>query len=244
VGTLRLLLFFLLLVGGASANGLRLAAAANLNQVLPELIAAFERSYPAYQVMVSYGASGTLSQQIGRGAPYDVFISASPVYIDYLENLGLISERRPFALGKLALFYSRRLKPTLSDISDLTRSDVKRIAIANPQHAPYGQAALDCLRFYNIYNQLQNKLIYAANVSQAAQMALHGADAALIALPLARNPNMVAAGYYYEINQSCYSPILQEVAILKKTEAAVNFLNFLTSPRATSILLAYGYTIP
>jgi len=244
VGTLRLLLIFSLFCGSAAAAGLRVAAAANLNQVLPELITAFEQSYPDIRVKVSYGASGTLSQQISRGAPYEVFISASPKYVDYLENLDLVARRQPFALGRLVLFWSRRLDPPLKDVSDLTRADVERVVVANPEHAPFGQAAIDCLRHYGVYEEVSAKLIYAANVSQAAQMALHGADAALIALPLARNPNMIKAGNYLDPGQECHSPLLQEVAVVKDTGAADRFLDFLSSPIAARILRAHGYDIP
>jgi len=244
VGTLRASLFLLLVAGSASAAGLRLAAAANLNQVLPELVSVYEKLHPDVTVAVSYGASGTLSQQIERGAPYDVFLSASPEYVDYLARRGRVSARRVFARGRLVLYYSKRLNPPPRDLADLAAKKGVRVAVANPEHAPYGRAALSCLRSAGVYEELAGRLVFAANVSQAAQMALHGADAALIALPLARNPALERAGGYLELPQSCHQPLYQEAAVVRQSAAAGSFLDFLASPEAQRLLRAYGYDSP
>lgn len=234
----------MLLGSAAAAERLQLAAAANLNQVLPVLVSKFELAYPQIKVGVTYGASGTLSQQIERGAPYDLFLSASPAYIDYLAKRNLITKRKVFARGRLVLYYRKNLQPAPTSLTDLTRGDINRVVVANPQHAPYGQAAVACLRHYGVYEKLVDRLIYAANVSQAAQMALHGADAALIALPLARNPAMSSSGGFVELPQNCHQPLLQEAAALNDKEAANSFLDFLTSPAAGVILRDYGYDSP
>ena len=245
MGGLRLVLLLVLLtISNTAAASLKLAAASNLNQVLSKLILEFNKSNPQIDISITYGASGTLSQQIALGAPYDIFLSASPEYVDRLAKLGLIANRRVFAYGRLALYYSRRINLTPENIYGLLQKSVDRIVIANPKHAPYGRAAVECLIFYNIYDITKNKLIYAANVSQAAQMAIHGADAALIALPLVYNLNMKNFGGYLELPINCHTPLLHEVVIINPSHPANEFFNFLISKEAAVILSSYGYEVP
>jgi len=242
---LRFLVAILALFSVALASPeLRIAAAANLSQVLPELASAYKTHHPQTKIEITYGASGTLSQQIARGAPYDVFLSASPEYISYLEGRGLVKGRRTIARGKLVLFYHKRILPPPKGPADLKRNDVRRIVVANPEHAPFGAAAIACLKNYGIYEEIKAKLIYAANVSQAAQMAVHGADAALISLSLALNPNLKKTGSYVELPESCHAPLYQEAAALSDREASISFLDFLTSTEAQSILRQFGYESP
>ena len=233
-----------LLLGGATATNLHLAAASSLNQVLPELISTFERQHPEITVFVNYGASGSLSQQIKLGAPFDVFLSASPSYIDFLSNFGLVANRQAFARGKLALFYKRNSDRRIARLNDLIRDEINKIAVANPQYAPYGQAALNCLEYYKIYEKLKPKLVYAASVSQAAQMAIYSTDAAFIALPLALTQEMLQIGSYLEVPCDCYRPLILEAAVIKDSDYATQFVNFLTTPEALGILRSHGYETP
>jgi len=239
-----LLLLAVLVCGGATAADVNLAAASNLNQVLPALIKNFAARYPQYDISVSYGASGTLSQQISRGAPYDIFLSASPKYVDYLARLGFVVKRHPFARGKLVLYYNQRFSPPPSGLRDLLRNEVTRVVIANPEYAPYGKAAVYCFKYYGIYEKIKNKLIFASNVSQAAQMAAHGADAALIALPLAQHRALAKSGNYLVLPGVCNTALLEEVALINRTKPAQLFFNYLSSSEAAAILRSYGYETP
>jgi len=244
MGPFRLALLTLLLVPAAFAADLRIAAAANLNQVLPELISSFKKERPDIRASVTYAASGTLVQQITMGAPYELFLSANPKYVDFLEGRKLVLNRQAFARGRLVLYYSKFIKPPPAAVADLTRTDIDCVVIANPLHAPYGSAAVSCLRFYHVLEEVRPKLVYAANVSQAAQMSVRGADAAFIALPFAKSPELLKNGGFVTLPDECHPPLIQEAALLRPVEAARAFLTFLASDRARSILGRYGYDPP
>ena len=234
----------MLLVSGVLAADLRIAAAANLNQVLPELISSFEKESPDIRTSVTYAASGTLVQQISMGAPYELFLSASSKYVDFLDGRKLVLARQDFARGRLVLYYSKFIRPPPAAVSDLTRADIGRVIIANPLHAPYGSAAISCLQFYHVLDEVRPKLVYATNVSQAAQMSVRGVATAFIALPFAKNPELMRSGSIVMLPDECYPPLIQEAALLRPVEAGREFLAFLASDKARSILERYGYDPP
>ena len=243
---LLLFAFALLSFGSAEGGVLRIAAAANLNQVLPALLSAYHISHPKTMLIVSYGSSGSLSQQIARGAPYHVFLSASPRYIEYLDSKGLLSDSKPFAEGRLVLYLKSAFAERPPEVHRLLKSDVKRIVIANPEFAPYGVAAISCMKHSGIYQHVAGKLIYADNVSQAAQMTLVAADAAFLALPLASSEALQKRGTFTVLGDDCHQPLLQIAAITKEgqSQSARAFLAFLGSKTAIRIISNYGYGIP
>ncbi|ADR36443.1 molybdenum ABC transporter, periplasmic molybdate-binding protein [Oceanithermus profundus DSM 14977] len=240
----RLLVVFLLL-GLAQAQPLRIAAAANLSPVLPELVAAYEAAHPGVQVGVSYGASGQLVEQIRRGAPFQVFLSASPDYVRHLAEGGVrVYAEAPFARSPLVLYVPSRLgiEPTGFDV--LADPRVRRVVVANPAYAPFGKAALAALRRAGWYARVEAKLIFAANVSQAAQMTVQGADAGFLALSSALHPTLRQRGAYWRVPDDLYPPLLQVAAQLDPGPEAQSFVAFLSGDEARAILARHGYATP
>ncbi len=226
-----------------ASKDVQLAAAANLSPALPELVAAFVRWHPDLDVGVSFGASGQLAEQIRRGAPFDVFLSASPVY---LERVGAerLRARATFARGRLALYLPDRVGLEPRGLEVLTNPRIRRIALANPDHAPFGKAAVAVLRAAGIYRAVERKLIFAANVSQAAQLAVQGADAGLVALSAALHPSLSERGRYWSVPSRLHPPLEQVAGLLSERPAARAFFDFLTSPEAAQILVRHGFEAP
>ncbi len=237
--------FVLALVAGlVSAVDVQVAAAANLNQALPGVVAAFEEAHPGWSVGVSYAASGTLAEQIRRGAPYDLFLSASPRYVDHVAETHGVVERRVFAVGRLVVYLPRRMGLEPTGLEVLLDPRIRRIVLANPEHAPYGEAAVAALERAGLYGPLEPRLVYASNVAQAAQMVLHGADAGLIARSAAMSPAMTEAGSFWTVPAWMHPPLVQEAALIQNSEAARAFFDFLSSPAAQRILREHGFDAP
>jgi molybdate transport system substrate-binding protein len=223
------------------------AAAADLNFALPELARKFEQQTGHY-VRPVFGSSGNLFAQIQNGAPYDVFLSANTAYPQRLLGTGeaIAGSYASYAVGRLAL-YARGDSPldlTKLGIHVLLAPSVHRIAIANPEHAPYGAAAVAALRHYGLYERLQSKLVLGENVSQAAQFVLSGnAQVALTALSVAQAQN----GKYALIPAEAHAPIEQAAVVLKRSAhpaVATSFVRFLSSAEAREILQRFGFQSP
>ncbi len=232
----------------ASGEEITVAAAADLNYVLQELAQRFTKS-TGTEVKFSFGASGDLFSQIQNGAPFDLFFSADSSYPQKLADAGLTdrSSIRTYAVGHLVLWVpnSLGLDPQKLKMDLLTDPKVQRIAIANPQHAPYGRAAMAGIVHFGLKEKVASRLVMGENISQAAQFVQSGnAQAGLIALSLARSSAMKDAGRYWELPQDSY-PELQQVAVVVKASkhkaAAEAFLNYVTSPEGQAILQQYGF---
>ena len=249
-----LLTIFALLGSGASAQQLNVAAAADLSYALKHLAAGFEQK-TGNKVGLSFGASGNLYAQIQNGAPYDLFFSADAEYPRKLAEAGLIdkSSLQTYATGHLVLWLPKSMRTLAGDgtitgdriAAILLRPEVKRIAIANPEHAPYGRAAMAALAGLGIKDKVESKLVLGENVSQAAQFAESGnAQAALISLSLAMSPAMRNAGESLEIPADTY-PLIKQVAGIvsasKNKQAGQDFLDFVRSAAGSAILKQYGF---
>jgi len=233
------------------AEEITVAAAADLNYALTDLAARFDKA-TGDSVKLSFGASGNLHSQIQNGAPFDLFFSADSEYPMKLADARLLDATsvRTYAVGHLVLWVPKSvpLDPQKLKMELLTRPEVQRIAIANPQHAPYGQAAVAALEHYGLKDKLASKLVVGENISQAAQFVQSGnAQAGLIALSLALSPAMKDAGRYWELPSEAY-PELQQVAGIvagsKHKAAAQAFLNYVTSAEGRGILQQYGFRTP
>jgi molybdate transport system substrate-binding protein len=235
----------------ACAEEITVAAAADLNFALKDLAGRFTK-VSGTQVRLSFGASGNLFSQIQNGAPFDVFFSADADYPKKLADSGLVDVKslRTYAIGHLVLwvpksspFDRQELKMDL-----LTRPEVKRIAIANPQHAPYGRAAMAALEHFGLKDKVASKLVMGENISQAAQFVQSGnAQAGLIALSLALSPTMKDSGRYWELPADSYPELKQVAAIVtasKHQAAAQAFVDYVTSAEARAILQQYGFGTP
>ncbi len=226
------------------------AAAADLQSAMQELAARFEKQ-TGKTVKVIYGSSGNFFQQIRNGAPFDMFFSANLDYPKKLEASGLTEPGSyyPYARGKIVIWVPTGSKIDLSSgVQALLNPSVKKIAIANPQHAPYGQAAVAALQKQNVYDRLKDKFVLGENVSQTASFVVSGAaDAGIVALSLALSPNMKDKGRYVAVPDSDYPPIEQACVILgqsKNKETAKQFLSFLKTPAAGELLRSYGFEVP
>jgi molybdate transport system substrate-binding protein len=234
---------------GAQAP-LRIAAASDLQAVFPTLTARFERD-TRQMVEVSFGSSGNFFAQIQNGAPFDLFFSADIEYPRRLESSGLTVPGTlvEYARGRIVLWSraDKRLDLTRG-LAILAERSVGTIAIANPEHAPYGRAAVAALRHEQLYDSLRGKFVLGENLSQAAQFAQSGnADAGIIALSLALAPAMRNTGHYVEIPESYHPPIEQAAVVLRtsrQADLARQLLAFLQRPESQQALKTAGFAPP
>lgn len=230
----------------AKAPGpITIAAAADLKYVLDSLVTIYNRQHPQARATVVYGSSGKFYEQLSHGAPFDLFFSADSDYPRRLQQAGLTaSAPQPYALGRLVL-WSAKLDPSAKGMNTLLDPQVKRVAIANPAHAPYGKKAEEILRHYKLYDQVKPKLVLGENIGQTAQYAATGAaDAGLIAYSLALSPVLRRAGNFYLIPATAHTPLQQSFVVLKRASGnatAATFATFMASPTARQALKKYGF---
>ena len=227
-----------------------MAAAADLQFVMQEATARFQKE-TGKGVKVINGSSGNFFQQIQNGAPFDMFFSANVDFPKKLEAAGLSEPGSlyQYATGKIVLWVGNDSKLDVSSgLKALLDPAVKKIAIANPQHAPYGQAAVAALKAENLYDQVSGKFILGENISQTASFAVSGAaDAGIVALSLAVSPNMKGKGRYFEIPANDYPAIEQACVILKSSSqkpTAKAFLDFIKTTAITELFKSYGFAVP
>ncbi len=247
--------FFLLLsiccmVASGTAQEIVVAAASDLSSVFPQIAAGFEKE-TGKKVKFNFGSSGQFLLQIENGAPFDLFFSADIQYPQRLESEGLIQPGSlyRYAVGKIVLYVPANSPLDLTQgLRALLSPKVSRIAIANPQHAPYGRAAVEALRKEGLYDALQGKFVFGENISQAAQFVQSGnADAGIVALSLALGSAMKSAGRYVEIPASDYAPLEQAAVILKSSrdkDTAAAFLAYLHRPTVIAQLATFGFSMP
>jgi len=226
------------------------AAAADLQFALQDLAARFERDTGKH-IRLIFGSSGNFFAQIQNGAPFDVFFSADIDYPKRLEAAGLAQAGTlyPYATGKIALWAPNESKLDLSrGLQVLLDASITKIAIANPEHAPYGRAAVSALRHENIYDKVAAKFVLGENISQTASFVLSGsADVGIVALSLALAPSMKEKGRYVEIPGDDYPAIEQAAVILKSSknqDIARQFFTFLKTPALQELLRSYGFSVP
>ncbi len=236
-----------------AAQTLRVAAAADLQPVLPPIFAEFQRS-TGIAAEATYRASATLTTQIENGAPFDVFFSANMDYPQRLIADGLaegVGEGKAsvpilYARGTLVLWTRKDTNLPPPSLELLRDPALKTLAIANPQRAPYGKAAVAALQKFGLYDSLKPRLVTAENIAQAAQFVDSGnADAGLISMTAAMTPRLASAGSYFVIPRDLYPPIEQGAVILSKSSqraAAKKLLDYLMSPPVQEELRTRGLT--
>jgi molybdate transport system substrate-binding protein len=237
--------------GSAGAGEITVAAASDLNFAFKEAAAVFERQTGTH-VKLSLGSSGNFFSQIQNGAPFDLFFSADVRYPQKLEESGqaVAGSLYRYAIGRLVLWVPNRpgLPSPQDGLKILAAGAIRKIAIANPKHAPYGRAAVAALQQAGLYESVKDKLVLGENISQAAQFVESGAaDAGLIALSLAVAPAMQQAGRYWEIPPSRHELIEQGAAVLKagaNRDGAMAFLSFLKGREGRDLLRRYGFVLP
>ena len=245
---LRLLALMLFSVRAFGIDQIAVAAASDLQSVMPEIAARFEKE-TNIQVKLSFGSSGNFFAQIQNGAPYDVFFSADVDYPKKLEAGGLTEPGSlyPYASGKIVLWVPDGSTINVNRGLDvLLEPAVKKIAVANPAHAPYGRAAESALRKAGVWDRITSKLVLGENISQTAQFVQSGnADVGILALSLVLAPAMKEKGRYSMISPDLYSPLQQASVVLKSSahpESARRFLDFLKTSEIQALLKQYGFS--
>ncbi len=261
VAVLWLALAVALLAGAGCADGtsgagqqvptVRVAAAADLKFALDEVADALAAAHPPVRVETTYGSSGTFYQQIRNGAPFDVYLSADMSYPEGLVEAGLAppDDLFDYAVGRLVVWAPDGSPADPSaGLAGLTDQAVARVAIANPEHAPYGQAAVAAMTSAGVYEAVRDKLVLGENVAQAGEFAASGnAPVAVIALSLVLSTPLEQTGDFTEVPLDSFPRLDQGGVVLAGAadrEAAERLREFLISPDGAAILETYGFYPP
>ena len=236
---------------GGTRKVVSVAAAADAKFAFDELAADFEKAEPLIKVQITYGSSGNFYAQLSQRAPFDIFFSADISYPNKLVESGLALPESKFTygIGRIVLW-----APTNSAVDPksatnaLNSAAVRKIAIANPEHAPYGKAAIAAMQSFGVYEAVKEKLVYGENIAQAAQFAQSGAaDIGIIALSLAMAPAMKAKGVYWAIPTDACPQLEQAGVILswaRNLPETKKFKQFVLSDTGKEVLLRYGFSMP
>jgi molybdate transport system substrate-binding protein len=230
---------------------LSIAAAADLKFALDDLIKEFEGKYPVTKVNVTYGSSGNFFAQFQSGAPFDLFFSADIAYPRKLAEIGLgADDVFLYAIGRIVVWVPKDSPVDVEKlgIKALLEPSVRKIAVANPEHAPYGRAAVAAMKALNVYDTVASRLVYGENIAQTAQFVQSGAaDIGILALSLAVAPQMRDAGRFWQVPLDAYPRIEQGGIILKSSrnlETARAFRDFVLGDRGREVLEHYGFYLP
>jgi molybdate transport system substrate-binding protein len=236
--------------GMSMAETIQIAAASDLTYCLESLNKAFVAYHPDAELKVSTGSSGNFFTQISQGAPFDVFLSADIQYPQKLIGAGFADKNSlaPYAVGRLVLWTMNDKLDVNQGLVVLKNPAVTRIAIANPEHAPYGKAAQAALEKAGIWNEIQKKVVLGENISQTAQYVETGnADVGLVAWSLLKAPAMQGKGKSWLLPLDAF-PKLEQAAVLITNGAnsalAKKYMEFLRSDEAKTIFAQYGFTLP
>jgi molybdate transport system substrate-binding protein len=249
--------FLLLLALGGSSScvearqkpaPIRIAAASDLTRAFSQLAADFERE-TGQPVALTFGSTGLLSKQLLQGAPFDVFAAASATYVDEVVRAGVCEgkTRARYGRGRLALWSRSDLLPASPSraLGELASARFKRIAIAQPEHAPYGKAAREALVAAGIWQLIEARLVFAENVRQAYQLGqTHNVEAALVALSLVVD---APSDEWLLVDASLHAPVEQElVACLRgrQPEGGRNFAAYVGSAHGRAVMVHFGFLLP
>jgi molybdate transport system substrate-binding protein len=227
---------------------LNVAAAADLKFAMTELASAYEKQ-SGVKLNLTFGSSGNFFAQIQNGAPFDLFFSADSEYPRKLDEAGLVlaNSTYQYAVGRLVLWTpsDSKLDPSKSNWQSLLDPSVQKIAIANPDHAPYGRAAVEALKNSGLYEKIKDKLVFGESISQAAQFVESGSSQiGILALSLTLAPAF-QSGHTWLIPRQQYAQLTQSVVILEKSankDAALAFLAYLKTPAALATLEKFGFS--
>lgn len=244
----------LLLLGHWSISGaqakevITVAAAADLKYAMEEIAGEFRKVHPGASVTLIFGSSGKFYTQIRQDAPFDLYFSADINYPRMLRAEGLAaSEVRSYAFGRIVLWGVSTDAGKLT-LADLASPAIRRVALANPRHAPYGKRAEEALRAAGLWDKIQPKLVFGENVAQAAQFVDSGAaDVGIVALSLALTPSLAARGRYFLIPENLHEPLEQGYIVTRRAAGnglAQAFAEHFEKPSARAILHRYGFVLP
>jgi molybdate transport system substrate-binding protein len=234
----------LVAAGGARAEEppLKVAAASDLAVAWKELGAAYERQ-TGQKVIFSFGSTGLLAAQLSQGAPFDVFAAANVSFVDEVVKAGACdgATKAPYARGRVVV-WTQKSRPAPKSLAELADPRYVKIAIANPEHAPYGKAGMQALQAAGVLEKVKPRLVYGENVLQTLQYAQSGnVEAAIVALSLA----IVSDGNWLEIPAELHQPIDQAmVACGKRAEPARKFMSYVNSAAGRALMRRYGFLLP
>lgn len=220
-------------------------AAADLQMAFQEIKPIFEKA-AGVRVTLVMGSTGNLAKQIELGAPADVFFAANERFVDDLRAAGAIipASRILYAQGRIVLAVPKASVVDVRDLADLRKPEVRRIAIANPEHAPYGRAAQEALERAGLWERLKPKLVYGENIRHTLQFIETGAvEAGIVALSVANVPTV----RYVPIDPKLHNPLNQVAAVVKRSprpEIGLAFIAFLNGPEGRPIMKRYGFLLP
>jgi molybdate transport system substrate-binding protein len=245
------LLLHLAAANAEQADAPALAAASDLKFAVEEIAAQF-RASSGREVKPVFGSSGNFYRQIEQGAPFQIFMSADESFVYKLADAGKTEDRgHLYGIGRIVLFAGHgsglKVDPRLAGLkSAVSAGAIRRFAIANPEHAPYGRAAEQALKKAGLWESLRQKLVLGENVSQAAQFATGGsADGGIFAYSLVLSPQIAKLGGYVLIPEDMHEPLRQRMALVKGAgETARVFYRYLQEPPARAIFKRYGFVLP
>ena len=242
-----LLLLTIAFAPAVLAEKITIAAASDLKGCLDEVAASFRKAHAGDEVEVVYGSSGKFKTQIEQGAPFDLFFSADIGFPrDLLKANLAVGEVHPYAIGRLVL-WSKTIDASTLKVTDLSRADIRKIAIANPQHAPYGKRAEEALRASGVWEKVEGKLVYGENISQTAQFADSGnAQVGIIALSLVLGPELAGKGSYSLVPDSLHEPLEQGFVITRRAAdnlLAKSFADYMGSGQTRAVMVRYGFAL-
>lgn len=229
----------------ANPKVLHIAAASDLTQAFEELGRSFEQS-TGIRVVYNFGSTGMLAKQIENGAPVDLFAAANVQFIEGLERKGLIipDTKALYARGRITIWMTADSALRIERLEDLARPEVERIAIANPEHAPYGAAAREALQSARVWDVVQPKCVFGENVRQTLQYAQSGnVSVSIVALSL----SVQSGGRWVLIPEELHKPLDQALAVIKSTrreQQARQFIAFINGERGRPIMRKYGFLLP
>lgn len=228
-------------------DALTIAAAADLRYALDDIVDHYRAQHSGTHIDVIYGSSGKMTTQILNGAPFDIFFSADIAFPERLYERGFaVTEPRIYAIGRIVL-WSKRHDASAMTLADLSQPDIRRIAIAQPIHAPYGLRAQEALQASGLWDDIESKLVFGENIAHTAQMVeSQAADVGIIALSLALFPALAQHGYYL-IDDALHSPLTQGYVVTrhgKDNARAHDFAQFMQGAEARRIMQAYGFVLP
>lgn len=243
-----LLLLFALAATSAQAESITIAAAADLKFAMDDVVATFKKENAKEQVEVVYGSSGKAHTQIQQGAPYDLYFSADIAYPQQLVAEGFaVAPVRSYAIGRIVLWSASRDASRLT-LSDLVDPTIKRVAIANPKHAPYGQKAQEAMVAAGVWDKVQSKIVLGENIAQTAQFVYTGnAEVGILALSIALAPELASKGKYALISDSLHKPLVQGFVVTKRAKdnvLAKRFADYMVGPVARATMRKYGFVLP
>ena len=222
------------------AEKIRVAAASDLKFAMDEIVAEYKLTNPGSEVDVVAGSSGKFFEQINAGAPFDLFFSADVDFPQKLIKAGIGEDITSYAIGRIVL-WSMMYSP--KSLKELTQPKYKKIAIANPMHAPYGKRAEEALKNEGVLETIKERLVFGENISQTAQFVeSNAADAGVVSLSLVLAPPLKGKGHFILLSEKLHFPLVQTYIILNSK--ARNFASFIQTEKAKIIIKKYGFDIP